>query len=73
MTFDIDTHALSFIYTKSAISCINGPTNTLSYEGTGALNVSQQMDFGNGHIWLSFGQLFEYTIEFYPSYLIFLK
>lgn len=35
--------------------------------------VSQQMEFGNGYICLSFGQLFEYTIEFYPFYLIFYK
>lgn len=32
--------------------------------------VSQEMDLGRGHLFLSFRQLFEYTFEFYPWCLI---
>lgn len=64
LVHDIDTHRISFIYTKSAISSFSWPIDTLSYDGIGALSVRQQMNFGNGHNYLSFGQLFKYILSF---------
>lgn len=56
---------------NSAISSFSQPTNTLGRDGTAAPSISHRVVFGGAHLRLSFGQLFEYTVEFYPRYLTF--